>query len=554
VKIGWKRILTTVTVAATVFVVPLVANAAVVTPPSGPEAGIGINPIYGTAGMFRTFSAETLPGEEGVPTIGVNILSAESWINNVKGSDNVDLYLFPTFGVTIAPVKQYIEIAGNVRAALHYIDPVETTRTKNIDLGDMNMAVKGHFSNEKKSWASLGAIFTVDLPTGRNDNYSTPVDEKTNPIAEGEKNYTVLGLASKRFFNNRLIVNLNGGYRIRTGETEYLLNPNSIGADRFVTLTRPDEIVYGVGIDVRPLTIFSVITEFTGSKTGSFDNVAGTQLTLTRDTNFEGTLGIRLNSTDRFYMGLGVTKKFSDGWGPYSGPDYKAFLQMSVDLRPFAGDRDKDGLNDKEDACPDDPEDYDNFEDWDGCPEPDNDQDGILDVVDQCPNDPEDKDGFKDDDGCPDPDNDNDGILDINDKCPNDPEDFNGYEDEDGCPEGGKPIEVKRFTLEDLRFKPDSSELVEGYYASLEKAGEQLKEHPEITVTIEGHAASTGRPDFEMSLSRERAEAVKNYLVRSYGIDASRITTVGYGSTKPIADNSTEAGRKQNRRIEYVVD
>jgi len=528
------------------------AGAAVMAPASGPETGIGINPIYGTAGMFRTFSAETLPGEEGVPTIGVDMLAAETWITDMPGENNVDLYCFPTFGVTVAPVRQYLEIAGHVRAALHYTDPVEDTRTKNMDLVDMNMAVKGHFTNEKKTWASIGAIFTADLPTGRDDDYSTMQDERTNPIAEGEKNFTFMGLASKRLMNNRLIINLNAGYRIRTGETEYLLNPSR--KDRFVSLTRPDEIVYGIGIDVRPLTIFSVITEFTGSRTGTFDTVAGTEYTLIRDTNFEGTIGIRLNSTDRFYMGLAFTKRFNDGWGPYTGPDYKAFVQMSVDLRPFAGDRDGDGYNDKEDACPDDPEDFDNFEDWDGCPEPDNDKDGILDVVDHCPNDPEDFDGFEDEDGCPDPDNDKDGILDINDKCPNDPEDFNGFEDEDGCPEGGPEIEVKEFELRDLRFQPDSSELVAGYYASLEKAGEQLKEHPEITVTIEGHAAETGRPAFEQTLSEDRARTVKDYLVSNYGIDPSRIKTVGYGSTKPIASNATEEGRKQNRRIVYKVD
>ena len=65
--------------------------------------------------------------------------------------------------------------------------------------------------------------------------------------------------------------------------------------------------------------------------------------------------------------------------------------------------------------------DKDNFEDEDGCPEPDNDKDGIYDVRDKCPNDPEDKDNFEDEDGCPDPDNDKDGILDPQDKCPNDP-------------------------------------------------------------------------------------------------------------------------------------
>jgi hypothetical protein len=117
------------------------------------------------------------------------------------------------------------------------------------------------------------------------------------------------------------------------------------------------------------------------------------------------------------------------------------------------GDRDGDGIPDNNDKCPDDPEDFDGFEDEDGCPDPDNDHDGVRDVddrcpnipgpapdgcprsgtsndrdgdgipdnVDKCPDAPEDKDGFEDADGCPDPDNDKDGILDVNDKCPNTP-------------------------------------------------------------------------------------------------------------------------------------
>ena len=74
-------------------------------------------------------------------------------------------------------------------------------------------------------------------------------------------------------------------------------------------------------------------------------------------------------------------------------------------------DRDKDGYPNDLDGCPDAPEDFDKFEDEDGCPDVDNDKDGILDTVDDCPLQPEDVDGFQDDDGCPDPDNDKDGIL-----------------------------------------------------------------------------------------------------------------------------------------------
>ncbi|MEO1269874.1 MAG: OmpA family protein [Myxococcota bacterium] len=133
------------------------------------------------------------------------------------------------------------------------------------------------------------------------------------------------------------------------------------------------------------------------------------------------------------------------------------------------GDKDKDGVVNKDDGCPRDPEDKDGFEDEDGCPDNDNDQDGVEDAVDKCPDDAEDKDGimdedgcpetdadqdgildeadttcpeqaedkdgFQDDDGCPDTDNDGDGVLDVNDPCPDHPEDKDGFQDEDGCPD-----------------------------------------------------------------------------------------------------------------------
>jgi outer membrane protein OmpA-like peptidoglycan-associated protein len=96
--------------------------------------------------------------------------------------------------------------------------------------------------------------------------------------------------------------------------------------------------------------------------------------------------------------------------------------------------------------------------------------------------------------------------------------------------------------------------MVPGAYTSLEKAGKIMKDYPDINVVIEGHAASTGRPDFEQSLSTERAETVRNYLVQTYGVASSRIRAVGFGSTKPIADNATRDGRARNRRIEFKVE
>ena len=98
-------------------------------------------------------------------------------------------------------------------------------------------------------------------------------------------------------------------------------------------------------------------------------------------------------------------------------------------------DRDGDGFSNSEDECTEEAEDFDGFQDDDGCPEIDNDMDGLNDDVDTCPMFLEDIDGFEDEDGCPDPDNDRDNILDIVDRCPSQPETVNKYQDLDGCPD-----------------------------------------------------------------------------------------------------------------------
>ncbi len=125
-------------------------------------------------------------------------------------------------------------------------------------------------------------------------------------------------------------------------------------------------------------------------------------------------------------------------------------LLYSMPLHAF--DADDDGIPNKYDECPKDPEDMDGFQDQDGCPDVDNDKDGICDAwvaekgqsekyasvchgSDKCTEIAEDKDGFEDEDGCPDLDNDKDGIPDLKDKCPNDAEDIDGFEDNDGCPD-----------------------------------------------------------------------------------------------------------------------
>jgi OmpA-OmpF porin, OOP family len=79
-----------------------------------------------------------------------------------------------------------------------------------------------------------------------------------------------------------------------------------------------------------------------------------------------------------------------------------------------------------------------------------------------------------------------------------------------------------------------------------------LAEHPDLAITIEGHTDNVGSAQANQELSRKRAAAVKQALVSTYRIDAARLTSTGFGDTKPVAKNDTPEGRQQNRRVELV--
>ena len=216
-------------------------------------------------------------------------------------------------------------------------------------------------------------------------------------------------------------------------------------------------------------------------------------------------------------------------------------------------DNDADGIPDIKDQCPKNAEDFDGFEDNDGCVDPDNDKDGVADTADRCPNDPEDFDSFEDKDGCPDLDNDKDGIPDLKDKCPDEPEVFNNLDDKDGCPDSLKkePDMPKQQLLRGVNFKSGKSEMTFESYQALEPILQQLKQYPEVVIEVRGHSDSVGNYSKNMVLSQQRAESVRQYLI-SKGIEPERIRAAGFGSSSPIADNRTAAGRAQNRRIEVV--
>ncbi len=111
-----------------------------------------------------------------------------------------------------------------------------------------------------------------------------------------------------------------------------------------------------------------------------------------------------------------------------------------------------------------------------------------------------------------------------------------------------KPVEKISMTLH-FEFDFDKAVVRPDAHDDATKIAEALKEYPGANVQLEGHTDSVGTEDYNMSLSRQRAESVKMYLVEKFNINASRISTVGYGKSKPVATNDTEAGKQKNRRV-----
>lgn len=108
------------------------------------------------------------------------------------------------------------------------------------------------------------------------------------------------------------------------------------------------------------------------------------------------------------------------------------------------------------------------------------------------------------------------------------------------------------FTLNSVQFEIGSANLTKDAELSLDQVAAEMKKNPEVEVAIHGHTDNTGSKELNDALSLRRADSVKEYLVKQ-GIESERISTQGFGFSMPIADNNTEAGRAENRRIEFVI-
>ena len=146
-------------------------------------------------------------------------------------------------------------------------------------------------------------------------------------------------------------------------------------------------------------------------------------------------------------------------------------------------------------------------------------------------------------------DSDVDGVYDNLDQCPGTPAGVSV--DSVGCPKEtikeNVSIEMK------VLFDYDKSVVKPEFYAEVEKVAKFLKDHTDTDATIEGHTDSRGTDAYNQALSERRAQAVRELLVTQFGIAESRLKSVGYGEARPVADNKSDAGRAQNRRVISVI-
>lgn len=351
---------------------------------------------------------------------------------------------------------------------------------------------------------------------------------------------------------------------------------------------------------------------FFGKDFGSQPN-RGTDGDLNHDL-YWGAAGINFKLSDRVALFVQTQQSYltteqTDGFKDPEDKKNDRFLHHNFGLTFALGkpkDTDQDGVPDRKDKCPDTPTgvkvdengcpvdtDKDGVADYqDNCPDvagvaalngcPDRDNDGVADAQDECPDQPgtvalkgcpdADGDGVADkNDACPDTpagtqvdargcplDADADGVPDALDKCPNTP--AGTQVDSTGCPvRKAIPRGINRGDLQDttyIQFEFDKAVLRKISFKKLDQIARFLKQNPEFDVNISGHADHTGTDEYNQGLSERRAAAVARYLTSRGKISKNRITTVGYGESRPRADNETREGRALNRRaqVELMVE
>jgi OmpA-OmpF porin, OOP family len=453
-------------------------------------------------------------------------------------------------------------------------------------LGDLRLGARYRFVGDPTSAFQLGLSGYLWLPTGDQDSFAGDGGVRALPalVANGE-----IG---------NFVYAANAGITLR-------------GERKFAATTLGTQIQFGAAVGLLAAEKkLQIGPELYGTTT--------TSSAFERDTtNLEAILGAKYR-VGPIVLGAAAGPGITRGLGT---PTLRAILSVAYVPLPEAerapSDRDKDGILDEYDACPDRFGIASTNPNFNGCP--DTDKDTVFDAEDACVDEPgkrtkdpktngcpeakdRDKDGIADDDdacpdepgvvsddpkknGCP-ADRDGDGIFDKNDACPDikgkpdpDPEqngcpgDTDGdtiRDDQDACPkEKGKrdPDPEKngcpslvRVTgteiviLQQVQFKTASDVILPASDDLLQQVAAVLKEHTEITkIEIQGHTDNRGNPDYNQKLSQRRAASVVKWLSQRGGVETARLSPKGYGKDEPVDTNDTEEGRQKNRRVQFKI-
>ena len=456
-----------------------------------------------------------------------------------------------------------------VALPLHSTEEFLADRETAVGLGDMKVTLRWRALGPALSEPGFGLAVQANLwlPTGGSVAHST----------DGGVVFEPRLIADYRFASGAVLA-AHVGFRLRP-------------AERVLNLAFDDELRFGAGAELPvaalgahvPLSLIGELEGALGLGSATFDPDDGFS---TRKTPIEARLGLRVRTGDWAVTaagGFGLT----DGYGT---PDYRAVIQIGWSGGPtpvpepperpsatatgpdsapsgkaptfppapgFAEAAPAPGSSAPDPGAPPTPAPAAEAFDAAVTTDPDPDIDGVAGERDRCPNVPEDLDGHMDEDGCPDPDNDGDGVLDTADQCPTTLETPNGIDDEDGCPdEGEAQVVAKQGVIElaqTIEFNSGSNVLAASAKPLLDQIAAVIKANPQVRrVRIEGHTDNQGDEEMNVDLSERRAERVRFELVQR-GVERERMLPRGFGSTRPIAPNTTNAGRKKNRRVEFRV-
>ena len=262
----------------------------------------------------------------------------------------------------------------------------------------------------------------------------------------------------------------------------------------------------------------------------------GTASTQRRKDHFTVATGIGSNFWITKNFGLGVQGDYVST--PIDQSDIANFWQASASLLFRFGntDRDKDGILDKDDLCPDTP----GLAEFQGCP--DTDGDGVPDKDDQCP----DVAGPVENNGCPWPDTDGDGVLDKDDACPTVP----GLAQYNGCPKPQTVIaDEATGALKGIFFDFDKATIRPESSSKLDMAADLIKDSRGGTFLVTGETDAKGAAAYNLKLSRERAAAVVNAL-EARGVSNNQLKSKGVGEANAtVSEKASDAERMQDRKV-----